>query len=217
MRRMHPHLPGRCHRTRRLRGARWLISSASITSPARLSLQAGPCRGRISEALRCMDRTRSMPPGATDRCGDGGSERRRIGRPADPRSPRIDGVIAADMVFEHIEEFGGQRAMTADINRRAAPQGTGRSDRRGRRGHRPAASAQPVSGGVEALEIKWSKAPCRFCGTGCGVMVGVKEGRAVATTATCRPRSIAASAHRLAPRRDPLARRYPRPTACPQV
>ncbi len=26
----------------------------------------------------------------------------------------------------------------------------------------------------------WQKAPCRFCGTGCGVMVGVKNGRVVA-------------------------------------
>lgn len=43
------------------------------------------------------------------------------------------------------------------------------------------AVAQPVTGGVGALEIKWSKAPCRFCGTGCGVMVGVKEGQVVAT------------------------------------
>ena len=43
------------------------------------------------------------------------------------------------------------------------------------------ASAQPVPGGVDALEIKWSKAPCRFCGTGCGVMVGVKDGQVVAT------------------------------------
>ncbi|WP_457302520.1 twin-arginine translocation signal domain-containing protein, partial [Phyllobacterium sp. P5_D12] len=43
------------------------------------------------------------------------------------------------------------------------------------------AFAQPVPGGVGALEIKWSKAPCRFCGTGCGVMVGVKEGQVVAT------------------------------------
>ncbi|WP_417462585.1 periplasmic nitrate reductase subunit alpha [Kordiimonas sp.] len=42
-------------------------------------------------------------------------------------------------------------------------------------------SAQPVPGGVSALDIKWSKAPCRFCGTGCGVMVGVKEGQVVAT------------------------------------
>ena len=43
------------------------------------------------------------------------------------------------------------------------------------------ASAQPVSGGAGALKIKWSKAPCRFCGTGCGVMVGVKDGHVVAT------------------------------------
>ena len=43
------------------------------------------------------------------------------------------------------------------------------------------ADAQPVPGGVKALDITWSKAPCRFCGTGCGVMVGVKEGRVVAT------------------------------------
>jgi len=29
--------------------------------------------------------------------------------------------------------------------------------------------------------MKWSKAPCRFCGTGCGVNVAVKDGRVVAT------------------------------------
>jgi nitrate reductase NapA len=33
--------------------------------------------------------------------------------------------------------------------------------------------------GKEAL--KWSKAACRFCGTGCSVMVGVKDGHVVAT------------------------------------
>src|SRR5512138_138959 len=43
------------------------------------------------------------------------------------------------------------------------------------------AGAQPVPGGGASLDIKWSKAPCRFCGTGCGVMVGVKEGKVVAT------------------------------------
>ncbi len=35
--------------------------------------------------------------------------------------------------------------------------------------------------GSNRSKIKWSKAPCRFCGTGCGVMVGVKENRVVAT------------------------------------
>jgi len=29
-------------------------------------------------------------------------------------------------------------------------------------------------------DVVWSKAPCRFCGTGCGVMVGVRDGRVVA-------------------------------------
>ena len=43
------------------------------------------------------------------------------------------------------------------------------------------AQAQAVAGGIGTLQIKWSKAPCRFCGTGCGVMVGVKDGRVVAT------------------------------------
>lgn len=43
------------------------------------------------------------------------------------------------------------------------------------------AAAQPLSGGVGSLQIAWSKAPCRFCGTGCGVMVGVRDGKVVAT------------------------------------
>src|ERR1700676_61921 len=30
-------------------------------------------------------------------------------------------------------------------------------------------------------ELKWDKAPCRFCGTGCSVMVATKENRVVAT------------------------------------
>lgn len=45
----------------------------------------------------------------------------------------------------------------------------------------PGAAAQPVEGGPSALDIAWNKAPCRFCGTGCSVMVGTKAGRVVAT------------------------------------
>ncbi|WBS00982.1 nitrate reductase catalytic subunit NapA [Pseudoduganella sp. SL102] len=30
-------------------------------------------------------------------------------------------------------------------------------------------------------QLTWNKAPCRFCGVGCGVNVGVKDGRVVAT------------------------------------
>jgi len=34
---------------------------------------------------------------------------------------------------------------------------------------------------VADSSIRWDKAPCRFCGTGCGVLVGVRDGRVVAT------------------------------------
>ncbi|NGN96840.1 nitrate reductase catalytic subunit NapA [Grimontia sp. S25] len=30
-------------------------------------------------------------------------------------------------------------------------------------------------------QVKWDKAPCRFCGTGCGVLVGTQNGRVVAS------------------------------------
>lgn len=51
-----------------------------------------------------------------------------------------------------------------------------------------AAAGLPAAAGAQNLvteddktRLKWSKAPCRFCGTGCSVMVGVKEGKVVAT------------------------------------
>jgi len=39
---------------------------------------------------------------------------------------------------------------------------------------------------ADAAKLKWSKAPCRFCGTGCGVSVGVRDGRVIATEADGR-------------------------------
>ncbi|MEQ1956496.1 periplasmic nitrate reductase subunit alpha [Mesorhizobium sp. CN2-181] len=71
--------------------------------------------------------------------------------------------------------------MTATINRRDLLKAHAAALAAASAGIALPAAAQPVSGGVEALEIKWSKAPCRFCGTGCGVMVGVKDGHVVAT------------------------------------
>ena len=41
---------------------------------------------------------------------------------------------------------------------------------------RLAANADPI----DRASVTWDKAPCRFCGTGCGVMVGVEKGRVVA-------------------------------------
>ena len=29
--------------------------------------------------------------------------------------------------------------------------------------------------------VRWDKGVCRYCGTGCGILVGVKDGRVVAT------------------------------------
>ena len=43
------------------------------------------------------------------------------------------------------------------------------------------AAAQNVVTERNRTEIKWSKAACRFCGTGCSVMVGTKAGHVVAT------------------------------------
>jgi nitrate reductase NapA len=34
--------------------------------------------------------------------------------------------------------------------------------------------------GLSDADLAWGKAPCRYCGTGCGVEVGVKDGRALA-------------------------------------
>ncbi|TDF64797.1 periplasmic nitrate reductase subunit alpha [Cupriavidus sp. L7L] len=44
----------------------------------------------------------------------------------------------------------------------------------------PAGAANLVTDS-EVTKLKWSKAPCRFCGTGCGVTVAVKDNKVVAT------------------------------------
>jgi len=44
----------------------------------------------------------------------------------------------------------------------------------------PGAASNLVTEGDQTT-LKWDKAPCRYCGTGCGVNVAVKEGRVVAT------------------------------------
>ena len=43
------------------------------------------------------------------------------------------------------------------------------------------ASATNLVTEKELTELKWAKAPCRFCGTGCSVMVATKADRVVAT------------------------------------
>ena len=46
----------------------------------------------------------------------------------------------------------------------------------------PGIAQAPMDAGFDTTTgLKWSKAPCRFCGTGCGVTVAVKDNRVVAT------------------------------------
>ena len=42
-----------------------------------------------------------------------------------------------------------------------------------------AAGTLPEHGQLDAQGVSWNKAPCRFCGTGCHVLVGTKGGRVV--------------------------------------
>ncbi|HFQ15035.1 MAG TPA: twin-arginine translocation signal domain-containing protein, partial [Rhodobacteraceae bacterium] len=48
-----------------------------------------------------------------------------------------------------------------------------------------AAAGVTIPGVDKALaqdaDIRWDKTACRFCGTGCSVLVGVKDGKVVAT------------------------------------
>jgi len=48
------------------------------------------------------------------------------------------------------------------------------------------ASAANVVTAAQVSELKWSKAACRFCGTGCSIMVATKEGRVVASHGDAR-------------------------------
>lgn len=45
---------------------------------------------------------------------------------------------------------------------------------------REAAADLPKSDPKYPADLKWDKAPCRYCGTGCGLQVGVSEGKVVA-------------------------------------
>ena len=48
-------------------------------------------------------------------------------------------------------------------------------------GASPLRPLSPAEAEAGEAGVVWGKAPCRFCGTGCGVLVGVKNGRVIAT------------------------------------
>lgn len=67
--------------------------------------------------------------------------------------------------------------MTMDTSRRAVLRASAAAATAAVAGVTLPASAAPIGD----TGIRWDKAPCRFCGTGCSVLVGTREGRVVAT------------------------------------
>ena len=56
----------------------------------------------------------------------------------------------------------------------------------------PVTSVQAASARKSEEGISWHKGVCRFCGTGCGLQVGVRDDRIIAT----RPSTAASTASR---------------------
>jgi nitrate reductase (cytochrome) len=69
----------------------------------------------------------------------------------------------------------------ASITRREFIRATAASVAASAAGFQLPAGAANIATEASATELKWSKAACRFCGTGCGVTVAVKNNRVVAT------------------------------------
>ena len=65
------------------------------------------------------------------------------------------------------------------MNRRAFIRETARTTALASIAGTPATSLLAKSGAGDS-EVSWAKAPCRFCGTGCGLMIGTREGKVVA-------------------------------------
>ena len=71
--------------------------------------------------------------------------------------------------------------MTEKITRRQFILRSAASAAAGTGGALRPAQAQNIVTDAKQAQLKWSKAPCRFCGVGCGVNVAVKDGQVVAT------------------------------------
>ncbi|MCB1399745.1 MAG: twin-arginine translocation signal domain-containing protein, partial [Rhodobacteraceae bacterium] len=68
--------------------------------------------------------------------------------------------------------------MTLETSRRSFLKATAAAATASAAGISLPVGAQAAAPGAD---IRWDKAVCRFCGTGCSVLVGVKDGRVVAT------------------------------------
>src|SRR5688572_12538307 len=88
----------------------------------------------------------------------------------------LDGVLSAAIAYQHTDE-----PEPGSLSRRDCIKINAAAAAAAMAGVAPAGTAAAAT--KDAGEIRWDKAPCRFCGTGCGVLVGVQNGRVVATQA----------------------------------
>ena len=91
-------------------------------------------------------------------------------------------MLSAALVYQCADslEAMNEEIPDADVDGSSSGSRRGGSGRCGR-GHSLPASRRRCRGSRAPPSVKWSKAPCRFCGTGCGVTVAVKDNRVVAT------------------------------------
>jgi nitrate reductase NapAB chaperone NapD len=95
---------------------------------------------------------------------------------------RIDGVLAASLVYQHSEPAPRCKTRsTVKITRREFVRQSAAAAAATVAGVPLPGGAQNIVTDASITRMTWSKAPCRFCGTGCGVNVAVKDGRVVAT------------------------------------
>jgi len=103
------------------------------------------------------------------------------------RIEMVDGVVTASLVYHHTEEMDDahetkpNKPTSAQLTRRDYIKANAVVAAAAAAGMPLAAMAAQLPTASQTTELKWSKAPCRFCGVGCSVMVATKEGRLVAT------------------------------------
>ena len=144
---------------------------------------------------------------------------------------RVPRVLAATLAYEHC----GVETATALFRINRSPEipceeaqsrpSTDATSSRPRRSPRPppagisipalAAKKEDAAAPAEnATAVRWDKAACRFCGTGCSVLVGVQNGRVVATRAIGSPGQSRPELHQgLLPVQDHVRRGPPHPPA----
>jgi nitrate reductase NapAB chaperone NapD len=96
-----------------------------------------------------------------------------------------DAVLAIQRLPACCRRASSTSAPTRSSHERGDARCAGVTSCASRRGRRRGSAGLTLPRGADGRDrrpgVKWSKAPCRFCGTGCGVNVAVKDNRVIAT------------------------------------